>query len=116
MDKVKRYRQLIKEILYDLATPNIQESVKDYQEYSELVVTDDEHGHYFLFSVGWKDMQRVHGCTVHIDLKGDKIWIQQDWTDVVVVDRFLERDVPQSDIVLAFHAPYKRQYMDFAIG
>ena len=50
---------------------------------------------------------------LHVDLKEDKIWIRQDWTEGVV-DDFLEMGVPKTDLVHAFFAPYKRPYSGFA--
>lgn len=37
---------------------------------------DEEHGRYLLMSQGWIGPKRVHGCLVHVEIRGDKIWIQ----------------------------------------
>jgi hypothetical protein len=47
---------------------------------------------------------------MHFDLKGDKIWIQADGTDLILAEPLVEKGVPKEDIVLAFHAPYRRPY------
>lgn len=44
-----------------------------------------------------------------------KLWIQHDGTEDGIANRLVELGVPKSDIVLAFHPPYKRPYTDFAI-
>jgi hypothetical protein len=49
-----------------------------------------------------------------MDIKDGKIWVQQDTTDVPIVQRLLDAGVPKSDIVLGFHAPYKRALAGFA--
>ncbi len=78
---------------------------------------DRENHHYQLSSVGWRNKDyRVHGCLLHVDIKGDKIWIQHDGTEEGIANFFVEKGIPKEKIVLAFHAPYKRQYTGFAVG
>ncbi len=105
-----QYRSIIKQILQN----HVYTPVKAYDEYESQVVTDDEKGHFYLMKVGWDNMKRIHGCTIHMDLKGEKIWIQEDWTEYGVANELLDAGVPKEDIVLAFHAPYKRPYTGFA--
>lgn len=65
---------------------------------------------------GWNKSRRVYGSLIHIDLKGDKIWIQYDGTEVGVANELVEQGIPKQDIVLAYHAPFMRQYGEFAVG
>jgi hypothetical protein len=114
MDKIATYRSIIKKVLHSHAA---RPSIKREEEYESQVVIDDANGHYFLVGVGWDDLKRIHGITIHLDLKGDKIWIQTDWTEPGVAKELQEMGVPKSDIVLAFHAPYRRKMMeDYATG
>ena len=106
MDKVARYREVIKQVLHKYAWDDKDPRLSEYEE---QIVTDDEHGHYFLYGVGWEDYRRIHGCTIHIDLRGEKIWIQQDWTEEGVAGDLENLGVPKSDIVLAFHTPVRRK-------
>jgi hypothetical protein len=108
MDKITRYRSIIKELL----KKHTDRTQVQKEEYETQVVIDDENGHYFLLGVGWDDLKRIHGITIHLDLKGDKIWIQTDWTEPGVAKELQEMGVPKSDIVLAFHAPYRRKMME----
>ncbi|MBD0313126.1 MAG: XisI protein, partial [Microcoleus sp. T3-bin5] len=64
---------------------------------------------------GW-NQRRVYGSLIHIDLKGDKIWIQYDGTEVGVANELLELGIAKEDIVLAYHSPFMRQYDGFAVG
>lgn len=50
-----------------------------------------------------------------MDLKGDKIWIQRDGTEIGIANQLLDAGVAKQDIVLGFQAPYKRQFTEFAI-
>jgi len=110
MDKIKKYQKIIKKIIKKHHSPIIKHN---YDEYESQIVFDDEHGHYYLINVGWNEYDKIFSCMLYIDLKEDKIWIHQDWTEGVV-DDFLKMGVPKSDLVLAFLAPYKRPYATIA--
>lgn len=45
-----------------------------------------------------------------------KIWIQRDGTEMGIANELIAAGVSKEDIVLGFHAPYKRQFTDFAVG
>ncbi len=108
MDKVTKYRNIIKQVLKKHEAP----SSNPREEYETQTIIDEKKGHYLLMGVGWDKFKRIHGITIHLDLKGDKIWIQEDWTDPCVADLLEEMGVPKSDIVLAFHAPYRRKLIE----
>ncbi|MGH9752667.1 MAG: XisI protein [Blastocatellia bacterium] len=111
MDKLMKYRDLIKQILtryveFDNRHPN--------PEIEHLLITDDEHGHYIWLNLGWSKGERLNSPTIHVRLKDGKIWIEEDWTDIGIANQLLEAGVPREDIVLALHAPEMRQYTEFA--
>jgi XisI protein/XisH protein len=80
----------------------------------QQLILDKERGHYQLLSVGWRGGERVYYVLLHVDLKNNKFWIQQDFTQPSITDLLLEAGVPKSDIVLGFQPPYARALMDFA--
>jgi len=112
MDKLNWYRQLIRESLLERAksrSPN--DPVK-----SETVF-DRESDRYQLVSVGWKDSNtRIYGCVLHVDIIDGKIWVQHDGTEDAIAEQLVAKGVPKQDIVLAYHAPYLRQYTEYAVG
>jgi hypothetical protein len=112
MAGITKYRQIIEEILnwYGSFQPNRGE------EFERQVLFDREHDHYQVIDVGWDYPTRIHSVLLHLDIKDSKIWVQADNTDPGVVDRLIEHGVPKEDIVLAFHAPYKRPYTGFAVA
>lgn len=111
MDKLDRYRNYIQELLEQIG------SYKSIPEEIETeVVVDRQRDHYLLINLGWRDNVMTYGSSVHIDIKGDKVWIQRDLTDLRIAEQLMEKGVPKEDIVLAFHAPYKRPYTGFAVG
>jgi hypothetical protein len=58
----------------------------------------------------------VFGCTIHIDIRDGKIWIQHDGTEVGVVDELVALGVPKQDIVLAYQPVSGRKLTEFAVG
>ncbi len=112
MDKITQYRNFIIKVIESHADFR----PKGYEEFENQVVTDDQHGHYYLMRLGWKGPDRKHSCLIHIDLKGDVVWIQEDWTEVGVANELVSMGVKKSDIVLAFYAPSRRKDTAFAVS
>lgn len=112
MDKLNQYRAYVEEVLkwYGDFKP------REWEEYERQLIFDRERDHYQVVDVGWNYPNRIHNCLVHVDIKDGKIWVQEDMTDPGVVERLMDRGVPKEDIVLAFHAPYKRPYTGFAVA
>ncbi len=112
MDKLNLYRQLIRELLLErskLRSP--------HDPIQSQTIFDTEGDHYQLVNVGWKDNNtRIYGCILHVDITGDKIWVQYDGTEEAIANQLVARGVPKQDIVLAYHAPHVRQYTEFAVG
>ncbi len=111
MDKLMRYRQLVQEVMneYSRYKPS-------YGDIELEMITDTSRDHYQLLSVGWNKYERVHGTLLHVDIRDGKIWIQYDGTEEGIANRLVELGVPRTDIVLAFHPPYKRPYTNFGVG
>jgi hypothetical protein len=111
MAKLEQYRAFVKQLIkqYGDYRPS-------YGDIDVEAVFDTEHDHYELINVGWHQDQRIRGAVLHIDIKNGKIWIQHDGTERGVANDLVEWGVPKEDIVLAFHAPYRRQYTGFAVS
>ena len=111
MDKLERYRQIIQEILTE------HSQIKPaYGEIQMKLMFDVERERYQLFRTGWLDERRVYGTLIHIDIEDGKIWIQYDGTEVGVANELIEKGIPKTDIVLAYHFPFMRQYDGFAVS
>lgn len=111
MDKLDHYRSLIKQLLRkenEIKPSNI--------EVESLLVFDDEHSSYQLMFLGWQKSFRTHGAVIHARLHNGKIYIEEDGTEEGFATALLEAGVPKEDIVLAFHAPWKRPYTEFAVA
>jgi hypothetical protein len=106
------------------AYANIVEQVLD--EYTKVpyahgdltceAIFDRTRGRFILVTLGWDDGERVHHPLVHIDIVGDKLWIQSDNTEHGVAPELVRAGVPQLQIVLAFRPPDMRKYTDYAVA
>lgn len=107
MDKLTNYRQIVRDILekYAKIKPVHLEEVEN-----ELIF-DTQNDRYQLLRIGFEDRRRVHYCVFHFDIKDQKIWVQHDSTDIPVTQLLIDAGVPKKDIVLGFHAPYRRKLM-----
>lgn len=110
MEKITQYRRYIRQIFEDYARlPMSDEQIK------REVLFDTEHDRYQLLVVGWKGHERFHGSILHVDIIDEQIWIQYDGTETGIANDLVALGVPKEDIVLAFHAPYKRKYTGFGV-
>jgi hypothetical protein len=113
MDKLNRYRAIIKNILSNLVEQERQYEVPGIEP---LMIADDARDQYLLFNLGWSERRRVRQVRVFLRLLNDKIWIEEDLTEDGIATDLLEAGVPKEDIVLAFHAPEMRPYTEFAVA
>lgn len=100
MGTVTRYREIVQRLIeeYSRYRPS-------HGEIETEVVIDRTRDHYELLHVGWDGPRRVHGTVLHVDIRGDKIWIQHDGTDRPLAEELLRAGVPREAIVLGFHPP-----------
>ena len=77
---------------------------------------DKENHHYLLIETGWQNDYRIYGTLIHIDIIGDKIWIQHDGTEEGIANELIRLHVPKDSIVLAYKSPDHRQITEFAVS
>jgi len=109
MDKLTRYREIVRQIIFDYAsiTPGKAEIETE-------VIIDSERDHYKVMHVGFEGVHRVYGSVIHLDIIDGKVWIQYDGTNRPVAEALLAAGVPREDIVLGFHPAKLRPYTEFA--
>jgi hypothetical protein len=111
MDKMTRYRELIKKQLG--AYIELENRHPD-PEVRAMLVADDERGQYMWVRWGWTKKGRVRAIVIYVRLENDKIWIEEDWTEDGIATDLVRAGVPKEDIVLGFQPPEMRPYTDFA--
>jgi hypothetical protein len=113
MERVEKYRQIVRQLLTrkaDLERENSSSTIECQ------LVFDSEHDHYQLLDIGWEDLKQIYHCYIHIDIKDNKIWIQRNMTEDDLAQELFEMGVPKEDIVLGLHPPYKRPLTGYGVA
>jgi hypothetical protein len=110
MDRAERYRVIVRRLIEEYASYK-----PSHGQIETEAIVDPERDHYEVMHVDWDGVRRVHGCVVHIDIRGGKVWVQHDGTSRPVVDELLEAGIPREDIVLGFHPADVRPLTAFAV-
>ena len=79
MEKLQKYRQIIREVLNEEAHPYASSN-----EVKTAIICDTEHDHYQLSYIGWQDQKRIFNVILHFDIKDGKIWIQHNGTETAI--------------------------------
>ncbi len=111
MASMNAYRQICEEILsryVDVKYANI--------DARNEAVFDEKNDRYLIVSVGWgiRPAGRVHGCLLHLDVIGGKVWIQRDGTQDGIALELEEAGIPKENIVLGFKRPELRPHTGYA--
>jgi hypothetical protein len=69
-----------------------------------------------LINADWDGDQRIYCPIFHFDIKDDKIWIQENTTDVEIDKDLEDMGISKKEIVAGFHHPSMREYSDYAGG
>ncbi len=111
MDKLNRYRDLVKKHLEELAALfNGSPSAGIETQ----CVFDPDRDQYLLLSVGWSDHRRIRTTILHVRLRCGKIWVEEDWTEEGIANALVKAGLPRADIVLAFQPPELRHLSEIA--
>lgn len=102
MDKINEFQKVITEILEEYA---------DYLKEPQLetqVICDYKRNHFQLVKIGWDSGKRYHYCIFHFDIKDEKIWIQENNTDIRISEDFELKGITKADLVLGMISPQAR--------
>jgi hypothetical protein len=105
------YRQIIEKLLQAYADFLTQDDTIQQE-----LVFDREHDHYLLVEVGWQAQKRIYDPFIHLDIKGDEIWIQHDGSEDGIAYELEAAGIPKDQIVLAFKSLERRQLTEYAVG
>ncbi|MEM9887867.1 MAG: XisI protein [Bacteroidota bacterium] len=112
MEKSKKYESAILAIF--------NEYIETYQSSQGTVcpelIVDEERKRYLLILIGWDEDRFVYAPLFHFDIREDKIWLQQNSTDLPIAQNLLEKNVPRTDIVLGFKPDYMRIHSGFGVA
>jgi hypothetical protein len=110
MADLNHFRDCIQSVLSEYAMRRSNQKDVEAQ-----VIFDADRNHYQLFYIGWEGHKRVFYPIIHVDIQGNKIWLQHNVTEELVADDLMNLGVDRGDIVLGLHHPSLRRYTEFAI-
>lgn len=111
MGSLDFYRETIEKILshyYQITVSQNRSEIED------RIAFDRIRDEYIWFCCGWDGIDRINRFVVYLTIKNNKVWIEEDNTDLCIVDELLDAGIPKTDIVLGFHHPSKRSLTEFA--
>ncbi len=111
MDKLEKYRQIVQDLLLKYGEQKLS-----YGDVDREVIFDRDRDRYQVVDVGWDANQFIYGCSIHIDIKNGKVWIQWNSTEDDIAADLVGLGVSKSDIVIATHPPALRKFTEYAIG
>jgi hypothetical protein len=88
----------------------------DDPESETQLIIDETRDHYLLIETGWHHNQRIYGTLIHINIIGEKIWIQQDGTEEGIANELVNLGISPQQIVLAYKTIERRKITDFAVS
>ena len=113
MDKLTRYRTLIKQAMSDRAELMRSQPLPGEEV---VCVLNDETDNYLLLRLGWVRGRRLNSVTLHIRLLQGCVSIEQDWTDDFVTD-LIDSGVSRDDLVFAVTTPPEMHpHTEFAVA
>ncbi|MGK7925393.1 MAG: XisI protein [Spirulina sp.] len=113
MDRLTHYRNAIEKVLgeYDRLS---SQSCDPHPE--TCLVFDETRDHYLWLTVDWEGSKRHKYTHIHIRIKNEKIYIEEDWTEEGIATELINLGISPHDIVLAFQPPDVRKFTEFAIA
>lgn len=95
MDKLNRYRQIIRDFLEAFAQ----------KDSNDQLIFDEERDRYLVLHNEWSNNRQIYGCAIHLDIIKNQVWIQQNNTEIYIDRELIQRGVNPKDIVLGLRAP-----------
>lgn len=87
-----------------------------YGNVVKKTVFDREQNRYLVLVIGWEGYRYEHGCMIHIDIVGDKVWIQRDGTEEGIALDLENAGIPKENIVLGFRPHEVRAIAGYAVA
>ena len=108
---LEQWRDTIERVLSEYAA--IPYSCSNVEKETVFDRTQDR---YLILIVGWEGHHYEHGCTVHIDIVDDKVWIQRDGPEDGIALDLENAGIQKEHIVLGFKPPEVRPMTGYAVA
>jgi hypothetical protein len=97
MDKLNRYRQIIKEVIAQYA--------KFKPSHGDIrldTIFDESQDRYGLMQVGWDRGKRIRGNLIYLTLSAGKVTVEYDGMESGITQDLIDCGIAEEDIILAF--------------
>jgi len=111
MDKLTKYRQVICNFLSQQA-----KIIPLGKTIESETIFDEKCDRYLLLHLGWDGQKRIYSVLLHLEIRNEKIWIQENNTDILVAEILLEEGVKREDIILGLKPAFVREYTGFGVA
>ncbi|MEB3885821.1 XisI protein [Lyngbya sp. CCY1209] len=108
---LEQWRDAIEQVLRNYAAIPYS-----YTQVEKETVFDRRQDPYLILIVGWEGHRYEHGCTIHIDMIGDKVWIRREGTEDGIPLDWENACIPKEHIVWGFKPPEVRPFTGYAIA
>lgn len=112
MEKLTQYQKAILAILEEHAAY----LPANFDQIERQVIADTERDHYQLVTIGWQKGRYVRYTLFHLDIEGDKVWLQYNGTEEDLGESLQGFGVPKSDIMIGWLPPEVRALSDYAVA
>jgi hypothetical protein len=110
--KIEKYQNIITGILKEYAD-SFNQSPKSIEA---KLVFDYERNSFQLLNTGWRNGEYYFYVVFHLDIKNDKVWLNENRTDMLVAQMLVEQGIPKTDIVLGLQPPQTRALSGYALA
>ncbi len=110
--KIEKYQNIITGILKDYAD-SFNQTPKSIE--AKLVFDYERHS-FQVLNVGWRNGEYFFYIVFHLDIKNDKVWINENRTDIMIAQILVEQGIPKTDIVLGLQSPEMRVLSGYAVA
>lgn len=110
--KIETYQTIITGILKDYA----DSFNRSPQSIEAKLVFDYERHSFQVLNVGWRNHEYFFYVVFHLDIKNNKVWLNENRTDILIAPMLVEQGIPKSDIVLGLQSPETRAFSGYAVA
>ena len=111
MEKLTHYRKAVTALVEEYGSHQMSQG-----EIATYPVIDTARDHYLAVQAGWDGQRRVQGAFLHLDIIGEKVWIQFNGTDQSVAAELVAAGVAKEDIVLGDKSARVRPHTGYGVG
>ncbi len=110
--KIEVYQAIIIKLLEEYAD-SFNQSPKSIE--AKLIFDFERHS-FQVLNVGWRNGEYYFYVVFHLEIKNNKVWINENRTDLLMAQMLVEQGIPKTDIVLGLQSPETRGISGYAVA